>query len=268
MPRWRSELARLTARWLGEAAVHLLPSRCFACGGSLPRVQLLGACATCWVSLASGPTPRCFVCALPLPDGADPTGPARGTCLRCAIRPGPIARTVAAVGYDPRARRFLLTAKNGHRPELFRPLAGQLAAAVSIAGAARGIDGIVPVPTSLRARWRRGFNPARELASGLADSTGLPLFAEVLRQPGLGSAGSKGLGATARWARTAGRFTSRRSVVGMRLLLVDDVMTTGATAAECASCLRAAGALEVRVAVWARTPFPGAPFDRPRGGRL
>jgi predicted amidophosphoribosyltransferase len=260
--------ARLASGWLGEAAVHLFPSRCFSCERPLPRVQLLGACTVCWASLSTGPRARCNRCALPLPDGAAGDGPAHGRCARCAIRPLPFDRAVAAVVYDARARRFLLRAKDGQRPEILRPLAGQLAAAVAVSGAADRIDGIVPVPSSPLAHWRRGFNPARELALELARAAGLPLLDGVLRKRRFGGPAMKGLGAPARWAGAGRSIAPRRMVPGARILLVDDVLTTGATAAACAAALRSAGAVEVRVAVWARTPSPGAGFDHSLARRL
>ena len=261
-------LARLAARWLGEAAVQLLPSRCFACGRPLPRVQLLGACMACWTSLACGPHPRCHRCAILLPNGAVDDGPAGGCCARCAIRPLSFDRAVAAVDYDAIARRFLLRAKNGHRPEVLRPLAGQLAAAVALSRLADGIDGIVPVPSALPALWRRGFNPARVLARELARATGHPLVDGLLQKRGLGGPAVKRLKGRARWAGAGRGIAAGRMVPGAKLLLVDDVLTTGATAAACAAALRAAGAAEIRVAVWARTPSLAPGFDQPRGGRL
>jgi ComF family protein len=180
----------------------------------------------------------------------------------------PFERAVAAVDYETHARRFLLRAKHGHRPEILRPLAGQLAAAVAISRLAEDIDGVVPVPTSLLARWRRGFNPARLLASELARAARLPLLDDVLRKRELGGPAMKALKAPARWKGAGRSIALRRRVPGARILLVDDVLTTGATAAACANALRAAGAVEVRVAVWARTPSHGAGFDHSRAGRL
>ena len=259
---------RLAARWLGEAAVHLFPARCFACARSLPRLQLLGACTVCWAALSRHPWAACDRCALPLPEGAFDDGPARGCCARCVIRPLPFDRAVAAVLYDATARRFLLRAKNNQRPEILRALAGQLAVAVAVSEIADGVDGVVPVPSSVLARWRRGFDPAKILARDLARAAGLPLLDDVLRKRGLGGPSVKGLNATARWAGAGRGMTARRWVPGAKILLVDDVLTTGATAAACAVSLRSAGAAEVRVAVWARTPSRPPGFDRSRRRRL
>ena len=223
----------------------------------------MGACTTCWAALASGPSVRCRRCALPLADGAWDLGHSQGCCVRCAIRPFPFDRAIAAVSYDGLARRFLLRAKDGRRPELLLPLAGQLAAAVAVSGLADGVDGVVPVPSSPAARWRRGFDPARELARELARSAALRLLDRALRKRGLARPASKALGAPARWAGAVGSVAVRRKLPGATILLVDDVLTTGATATACAAALRAAGAIEVRVAVWARTPSPGSSFDRP-----
>jgi predicted amidophosphoribosyltransferase len=222
----------------------------------------------CWGSLAAIQRARCTRCALPLPGAAGTDGPARGCCARCAVRPLPFDRAIAAVDYDAGARRFLLRVKSGHRREILQPLAGQLAAAVAMSGLARALDGVVPVPSSLGARWRRGFNPAQDLAVALADATGLPLLKGVLSRRGFGGAPMKGLNARSRWRGAARRIAVGRSVSGAKLLLVDDVLTTGATATACALALRSAGAVEVRVAVWARTALHAPDFDHSQSVRL
>ncbi len=208
----------------------------------------------CWARLGADTRRRCGRCALPLPEGALESDPAAGACLRCVTHPNPFDRVVAAVTYDDHARRFLLRAKNGHRPELFTPLSGQLAAAIAAARLADGIDGVVPVPSSLFARWRRGFDPAREIAARLSRAFALPLWSGTLvgRRPW--EAPMKRLSAPARLRGAREKFAARRTLRGMSVLLVDDVLTTGATASACAEALRGAGAREVRVAVWARTP--------------
>lgn len=264
----RRKLSLLAVRCFREAAVFLLPSRCFACDHPLPRVQLLGACTACWASLANGPRLCCRRCALPLPLAAVESGPALACCTRCAVSPLPFDRAVAAVTYDAQARRFLLRAKEGYRPELLVPLGQQLAAAVAVSGLQEDFDAVVPVPSSVLARWRRGFDPARALARELARAAGRPLLAGVLRRQGLGGPAAKALSASARWAG-AGRYVSaERGVRGVRLLLVDDVLTTGATASACSRALRGAGAESVCIAVWARTPSPTNDFGRSPGKLL
>ncbi len=268
MAAWVSACARRASRWLGEALVLLLPSRCFSCESLLPRLQLMGACTTCWASLAGSTRRRCRRCALPLPDRTAERSSAPGICAKCAVAPLPFARVVAALDYDARARRFLLRAKDGHRPEILTALAGQLGAAVSVSAIAAGLDGIVPVPSTRLARWRRGFDPARLLAQELSRRTGVPLFDRVIRRRGLGGPAAKKLGARARWRRAVCSVEACRTIAGTRVLLVDDVLTTGATATACAAALRSAGALEVRLAVWARTLPSTGDFDLPREGRL
>ena len=268
MPISRPSFSLRALRCLSEAAVFLLPSRCFACDLPLPRVQLLGACTACWASLARSPRLCCRRCALPLPLAADASGPALACCARCAVSPLPFERAVAAVAYDAQARRFLLRAKEGYRPELFVPLGRQLAAAVAVSGLLEDFDAVVPVPSSVLARWRRGFDPARALARELARAAGRPLLGTALRRQGLGGPAAKALNATERWAG-AGRYVSaERGVRGARLLLVDDVLTTGATASACSRALRGAGADSVCIAVWARTPSPTNDFGRAPGKLL
>ena len=253
-------VALVARRWLGTVAVHLFPSRCFVCDRTLPRVQYLGACTACWAALVPLTRPTCTCCALPLPTAVCRDGPAHARCVRCVARPLPLDETVAAVVYDETARRFLLRAKNRGYPELMRPLGAQLAAGVGAKSLFDRVDAIIPVPSSPVARWRRGFDPASLLARELAQVAGLPVVGNVLRRRAFSGPASKRLDASARWRRANRHIAMRGTLPGVRVLLIDDVLTTGATATACAQALRDAGAREVRAAVWARTPAPHPAF--------
>jgi|WetSurMetagenome_2_1015567.scaffolds.fasta_scaffold20171_3 predicted amidophosphoribosyltransferase len=255
LPPSRRVLAA-AGRWLHGAAVHIFPSRCLACERELPRFHLVGACAECWASIRPLFGPTCPRCALPLPPSLRDAGPAAGCCARCVVRPLPLDETVASVLYEATARRFLLRAKDHRRAEILGPLGAQVAVVVKARGVIDRVDVIVPVPSAAWTRWRRGFDPAMEIAREVARRTGLPLLRGALRQRTFSGPAAKTLGAAARWRGAEGRIVVRRAVSGLRILLVDDVLTTGSTAAACASALRKAGAVEIRAAVWARTPAP------------
>ena len=254
---------RLLARWCRFAATHGLPADCFGCGRRLSRHHL-GACPSCWAALVPLATACCARCAIPL-EGSDPAG---RLCLRCLRRPFPLDEALAAVAYRGVARQFLLRAKERGRPELLRPLAEQLLTATAASGIARRADVVVPVPSSLRSRIRRGFIPARELARIVARGSSLPWSPDGLRKRGLAGQAFKGLGAAERLEQARNAIDLRDVFRGAQVLLVDDVMTTGATLAACGHALRRAGVLSVRAAVWARTPDPGDRFDQDPEGRL
>jgi len=130
-----------------------------------------------------------------------------------------------------------------------RPLGELLAAALP---RDERIDAVVPVPLHWRRRWARGFNQSELLARGIARRCGVPMVRVLHRtRP---TATQTGLSNTGRRHNVAGAFQVRRpqSVAGKRILLVDDVMTTGSTAAACARALRRAGAGRIVVLTVAR----------------
>lgn len=187
--------------------------------------------------------------------GCDVEG--RALCPSCAPRLVPRLRTVdhpgvgpvtAALDYDGVARAVLLALKEQGRSGLAMPLAEPFAAAVADA-LSRAPDAVVAaVPASRAARRRRGFEPVRLLASraGIRLS---PLFL-----PARPHAVQKGLGVAERARNLRGVFELARPVGGIRVLLIDDVVTSGATLAAAAEALRAGGAEVVGAAALAATP--------------
>lgn len=133
-----------------------------------------------------------------------------------------------------------------------RPLARPLGAHLARALPREAFDAVVPVPLHWWKRWRRGFNQSELLARAIARRCGLPLRLAVRRRRP--TRVQAGLSNSARRANVSGAFAVRRfrSVAGLRILLIDDVMTTGATASACAAALKRAGARYVTVLTLAR----------------
>jgi ComF family protein len=113
------------------------------------------------------------------------------------------------------------------------------------------IDALLPVPLHWRRHLQRGFNQAVELCSDMRSSTGLPVLCNIRRRRA--TPNQSGLDATARTANLRAAFTVRQLVPARHVLIVDDVITTGATCRELARAARAAGAEKVSVLAVART---------------
>lgn len=221
-----------------------------------------GTCADCDALHPPNADPRCALCALRLPPVAAAAGapdPRSLRCGACARRPPPLSRCVAAMDYAFPWDRLLLALKFGEQLEVAPLLAGRL----SLALARAGIDApdlILPVPLSAERLRERGYNQAHEIARRLAwpQRTG-----EVERQSRLCARTLLRLRDTPQQARLPlderrrnlrGAFVVLKPVRGLRVAIVDDVMTSGATLHEAALALRRAGAADVQAWVVARTP--------------
>lgn len=216
----------------------LLPARCLLCRGSLPLTSNAGVCAACWQALPRLPEPACERCGEP--SELNP-------CLSCQSSPPPWRRLAAVFAYEGSARELILLFKNG-RDELARPCAIHLwHKARSFALPEKPT--VTFVPMRPWRRLRRGYNQAELLATELAALASWPKQ-KLLRRVASGT--QKGQSRKTRHEQVARAFEAS-GPAPERVMLVDDVVTTGATAAACTRALQRSGAKEVWVLALAKT---------------
>jgi len=226
----------------------VFPPRCPLCGDALAEQG--GLCAACWMQLAVPGEPACSACQRPLPDSLVREGEA--LCAPCMASPPRHAGIAAATLYNQASRDLVLAFKRGKRIALADLLARLI---VQRLPELAGEWLIVPVPLHRWRLWERGFNQSALLAERIARSTGQTLVVDALvrtrRTPTLGGLGRRARAEALRGAITAHPGRAAR-LAGANVVLVDDVMTSGATTDACMAALRKAGVKQVRIACFAR----------------
>jgi len=224
---------------------YALPPRCPGCGVVTPEDHQF--CVDCWRELDFLGPPACATCGIPF----DLDRGEGALCGRCIADPPAFDRARAAIAYGPIARRMVVRMKHGGRPQLAITLARLMERLLEQDEQVV----LAPVPLHRWRIWRRGFNQSALIAGALARRKRLVaipgLLTRVKPTPML-----RGLNPSARAKAVRGAFrvdpAHRPQVAGRVVVLVDDVLTTGATANACARALRRAGAAEVRVIALAR----------------
>ncbi|HYD68387.1 ComF family protein [Azospirillum sp.] len=240
----------MLARFLAAALNALLPPRCLSCGAPVDRQG--GLCPACWGALTFITAPHCACCGLPFAyQQGDGT-----LCGACVASVPAFARARSVLVYDDASRPLVLGFKHGDRTHAAVAYGAWLARAG--AELLADADLLAPVPLHRWRLFRRRYNQAALLAQAAGRVSGRPVVPDLLvRRRSTPSQG--GLDRAGRQKNVAGAFRLKRGkaeVAGKRVVLVDDVMTTGATLAECAKVLRRAGAARVDVLTLARVVRP------------
>jgi ComF family protein len=225
-PFYAARLAGVAHRVRRTLARWLFPVACLGCGRQLAGDESLHLCIACRARLRRAPQV--------------PAGPAA-------------LRILSLWRYEPPLDAVILALKFRRLDYLGRHLAHELAAALGAELATA--DLVVPVPLHWTRRVTRGFDQAERIAVPLAARLELPVARALVRRRA--TRAQARLGRTTRLANLVGAFRvgRARAVAGRRVLLVDDVATTGATLEAAASALLAAGAAEVFALTAARTPL-------------
>ena len=252
----RAGRLRFVARAAAAAFDALVPAACVGCRrGVAPDGPPL--CALCRSRLPRLTSPRCPRCAQPLGNIAA----AAGELVRCGVCeewPGILAAADAPFAFEGLAARTVRALKYDRWRALAPWMAARMApgAEALVSRIGEGAPWLVPVPPTPARQRERGFNQAEELARALADRGVGPLGLFLARRPGGGrQAGVRG---ALRRANVQGRFRLRAGLPHERrsAMVVDDVLTTGATAIACAETLAEAGFRNVATVSFARTLRP------------
>ena len=244
----------LLKTWFNSAFDLLLPPNCLSCDTLVAAPGLL--CAECFRKTAFITDPFCLRCATPFTH-ASQGGPDR-LCPDCRQAPPRFDRARAALRYDGHTARIVLALKYADRTETAAALARHMARAGSVL--LREADVLIPVPLHRRRLLSRRYNQAALLAYALRRLAQLPVVPDALQRvrstPSLGDKSGPERALIMEDAIAVRRGRGAR-IAGRRVLLIDDVLTSGATANACAEALKRSGARAVDVLVAARVPDPG-----------
>ena len=244
--RQTAKMIRWAARWLLDA---VLPPRCSGCGIIVDMPAAV--CGSCWSGIGFIGEPLCQCCGRPFEFNVA----GRSLCGRCIAEPPVFERARASVLYDDASRGLLLRFKHGDGLHL-APLFGAWLTRTGAVVLAE-TDLLIPVPLHRTRLFTRRFNQAAVIALEVGRRAGVPVdvlgLVRARRTPSQGTRTRAGRERNVRGAFRVGPALAAR-IEGKRVLLVDDVLTTGATVNECARVLGRAGAASVDVLTIARVP--------------
>ncbi|TAN41160.1 MAG: ComF family protein [Nitrospirae bacterium] len=231
---------------LGAVINILFPSACPVCKNDSDGFLHAPFCASCWAKIEPYKGPACPVCGEPAVSGH------ASVCGHCIKNKQPFTKVFFYGIYDGVLKEAIHRFKFCGTRRLGNPLGAFLLQAVLERTTMQNIDCIVPVPMHKTGLIERGFNQTAALAAVISEKTGTPLLNNALVKNRI-TRPQYELDRDERQKNLKGAFSSSGTINGLRVLLVDDVVTTGATVRECAKTLRKKGAADVCIAALARS---------------
>jgi ComF family protein len=247
MESWPQKLPGL----IRHAVRFFLPADCAACGVPLTTDPVPLFCKTCWETIVPLRLARCSQCDRPLPSPVALTYSPTHRCHHCTVRPPAYRKAWTLYPYLPPLQDAICLFKYRGKVSLAKPL-GRLM--LDMLPAALDADLVIPVPLHPTRLREREFNQSLLLADQVAKHVNIPLsFTNLVRTTQ--SEPQSTLSRKERMKNLRRAFAVRhpQSIAQKRILLIDDVFTTGTTVNECAKVLRKAGAEEIFVLTLART---------------
>lgn len=227
----------------------LIPPHCVSCHGSMESDQ--GLCGACWRQIHFISNPYCHTCGLPLPFGDD--NPTTMLCGPCTLEPPPYDLGRSCVAYDAHSKDLILRFKHGDHTSLtpfFVKWLEQTGKEIMV-----DVKFILPVPLHWTRLLKRRYNQAALLSKGLSHKTGIPYLPTTLKR--IRATPPQGhLSKEERQKNVENSFSvsdkGANILEGQQVLLIDDVLTSGATIHACTKVLKNAGVTKVSVLTLAR----------------
>jgi ComF family protein len=258
MDRGKKSSFSLLRRFLGDLLDFVYPPRCGVCGRELSEGEGV-ICDACWRSLDGICPPFCQKCGLPLPFP-------NNLCSSCEGRSHHFFFARSYGLFDEIFQKIIHLFKYRRKLSLAGPLSELMAKTMRTDPRFSVMEAMMPVPLHPAKRRSRGYNQSELLARDLSRTAGLPLLREALIRT-VNTPSQSRLSLSERMANVGSAFWAKdsRCLQDRRIILVDDVLTTGSTADACARALLEAGAAQISVITVARAAEPGFSLEKGKG---